>query len=441
MRKSAIRRYLPVCVALILLMCILTGCGGADKEEAAPTLEPTTVSTEAVQTEAPTEAEVQTEAPTEAAPQTEAHTEAEVPSETANIEQMEDEVGSETETIGGMVTEPEQETQPTETQPVQPPVETEETVRKELYDELQSKLTDLEAQQEKTHRRLIIAVCVAGFFLLLAVLFFLIWRVADKKLRKRKRKAEVGTPVSKVVVGKAHGIGQRSSQQDSFSVSAEEGYPNTGVFAVVADGMGGLKDGDKISQTAVMSAVEHFYSSPGYGPEKIVRILSGAKDGVDNLLASGQVDKGGTTLLLGLLQNSQFYYASIGDSRICLFRNGELIGLNREHTYLNELLRRVVNGEMDISDAYTDKEASCITSYLGMSTVSKVDLPANSVPAMAGDKFILMSDGVFNALTHQELTMALRHPATEAAAAIESFIHTKNYPNQDNYTVVILQCL
>ena len=53
-----------------------------------------------------------------------------------------------------------------------------------------------------------------------------------------------------------------------------------------------------------------------------------------------------------------------------------------------------------------------------------------------------MSDGVYNALTDQELTQVLaqEQEPEQAAQAIRQAIADKNYQNQDNYTAVILAC-
>ena len=53
---------------------------------------------------------------------------------------------------------------------------------------------------------------------------------------------------------------------------------------------------------------------------------------------------------------------------------------------------------------------------------------------------VLMSDGVYNALTDQELALAMEQPPEEAAQAIGRAIEEKHYQNQDNYTAVILGC-
>ena len=444
---NKIRKSLPVCVILVLLVCMLAGCGEKDVEATAPDAE-TTVAAETVSDAAdvtgPQEEDVTEPEATEAESKEAEETEEEAKTATESTTEATTEAGED-------VTEPEQEetVAPTEaieeqSSPLELQLSNELSTLKGEHDALRNQYNELEATQAKTQKYMIIACVAAGIFFVLALCFFLIWRKADKILRKRRRKAlpgyTAGGTVSSVTVGKAHGIGRRSSQQESFSVTPEENYGDSGVFAVVADGMGGLKDGDKVSQMAVMSAMEYYLGASGYGMEKIVQILSGAKAGVDNLIDRGEVEKSGTTLLLGLLQDGMFHYASVGDSRISLYRGGELINLNREHTYLNDLLKRVVNGELSIQEATSDREAQCITSYMGMGSLKKIDLPDAPVAALPGDKFLLMSDGVYNALSAKELTLALQHPAEEAASAIESFIHTKNYPNQDNYTVVILEC-
>lgn len=63
---------------------------------------------------------------------------------------------------------------------------------------------------------------------------------------------------NRVVVGKVHAQGARESQQDSFSVAV--GTHRAGdVLAVVADGMGGLSDGDRVSQTIVSTIMRAFF--------------------------------------------------------------------------------------------------------------------------------------------------------------------------------------
>ncbi len=57
----------------------------------------------------------------------------------------------------------------------------------------------------------------------------------------------------------------------------------------------------------------------------------------------------------------------------------------------------------------------------------------------SGDKVLICSDGVYNALTDKEMAAALSLPAQNAADSIASGIIGKNYSNQDNNTAVVLE--
>ena len=316
-----------------------------------------------------------------------------------------------------------------------------ETVLKSQYDQLEESYTRLTLQQEKTRRLAVIAIAAAGVLLagFLTALFF--WLRNAGRLKKQRRRRPGGPGIRAVSVGKVHGIGARSSQQDSFTVSGPEDYPAAGTLAVVADGMGGMADGDKASQTAVMSAVNLFLCTEGQPREKLISMMAAAKTGMEQIRMEDTGSDCGTTLVLALLQKDFLDFASVGDSRICLYRGGNLQCLNREHTYQQKLFRDVINGDISYAEAMADNRRGCIACYLGMGDLPVVDIPSERIRLLPEDKVILMSDGVYNALSTRELCLALQYPAQEAAEAIESFIHSKNYPDQDNYTAVILECL
>ena len=308
---------------------------------------------------------------------------------------------------------------------------------------LQDELDALAQQQEKSKQIIIMIAVLAAMMLITAILFLYLWHSAVsalKRARKKQYQPAASTVISQIKVGKVHGIGCRSNQQDSFSVSPEDLYSHNGLLAVVADGMGGLEDGDKASQTAVLSAMESFFSISGTGTERLLQILAIAKRSVDALKADAENCDCGTTMIMSLVQDGHFHFVSVGDSRICLYRSGTLIQLNREHSCLFDQVRKAVNGEISFDDALSDAKNGCITSYLGMQHIQHIDIPGSPIALLPKDKLILMSDGVSNALTEHELCLALQHSAQDAADAIDSFIRTKNFPDQDNYTAVILEC-
>ncbi len=257
--------------------------------------------------------------------------------------------------------------------------------------------------------------------------------------RRRKQPAPEGLLWSgSVSVEKLHEQGARPGQQDCFFVSpAEEG---AGLLAVVADGMGGLSDGDKVSQAAVSAMAQGFYYVRGTPQQVLLQLAQRANGAVNQLLGEDGAYRSGSTLTAGLIRDGAFHYLSVGDSRICLYRQGELYQLNREHVYRSELYVNYVNGEETLDGAAAHPKGAGLTSFLGMGRLKYIDLPAQPVPVRPGDRFLLMSDGVYNALTPGELSAALDQGAGQAAQAINDAIRAKGYQNQDNYTAVILNC-
>ncbi len=280
-----------------------------------------------------------------------------------------------------------------------------------------------------------LAVCAVGLF------------IANLRLRKRQKAAPAAPaaaagPVTGVQVGKLHAQGAREYQQDSFGVSDVSLLSGQGLLAVVADGMGGLSDGDKVSSAAVSAALDTFVLMQGRGtPEQILlTVMQQAQSAVNGLLGPENYRKSGTTFLLGLLKDSAFSFLSVGDSHIYLLRDGALTLLNREHIFKNELAVQGVNGELPLPDVYTDDRGGGLISYIGMGQLKYIDIPAEPVEARPGDKFILMSDGVYNAMEREELCAALAGTPDEAAERLGAVIEGKGYTNQDNYTAVILAC-
>lgn len=241
-----------------------------------------------------------------------------------------------------------------------------------------------------------------------------------------------------VTVEKLHEQGARSGQQDCFFVSPAE--ETAGLLAIVADGMGGLADGDKVSQAAVSAMAQGFYQVKGTPQQVLLQLAAQANAAVNSLLGEDGLYHSGSTLTAGLIRDGAFHYLSIGDSRIALYRNGVLYQLNREHIYRNELCVNYVNGSETLEGAMGHPKGAGLTSFLGMGELKYIDLPAEPVAVLPGDQFILMSDGVYNALPPQEMRDALSKGPGQAALALNNAIKAKGYQNQDNYTAVILHC-
>lgn len=237
-----------------------------------------------------------------------------------------------------------------------------------------------------------------------------------------------------------HEIGDRDSQQDAFCLAGLEA-PEGGVLAAVADGMGGLVDSGQVSR-ALTDALSGSFAPGGETPpaRQLQLLLRQALERVETLRKE-QTAQSGSTLVMGLIRESGLSWLSVGDSRIYLWRGGGLIQLSRDHDFSHDLTLLALQGDMTLPEADRDPRRENLTSFIGRGFPRKVEWNPEPVSLLPGDKVVLMSDGVYRALSQQEMARCLRGDASEAARALQAAVMGKRLPQQDNFTAVILEKL
>lgn len=250
------------------------------------------------------------------------------------------------------------------------------------------------------------------------------------------RKSSSAKPIKPELVA-VQGLGRREDQQDSIYMSDASFYPQQGILMCVADGMGGLSNGAMYSKTAVSAAANRFANMDKTDPRRLVAAIMQSVVASVNRVIHPNFGSGGTTMLTGIIYRGEFYYSSIGDSRICLYRDGQLFRLNRQHTYEDELLVRHVNNDLSYESAVNYEKRGALTSYVGMGSVKYVDLPHHSISLRRGDRVILMSDGVFNTLSDDELCAILSLKPKQIQKRLGEAIEGKMVRYQDNYSAAI----
>lgn len=243
-------------------------------------------------------------------------------------------------------------------------------------------------------------------------------------------------------IGNMHHIGARETQQDSFvisDVSNSDLCGRKGVLGVVADGMGGMADGGAISAIVTRTMLQYFNEAGTSGqPElDLLNMLYASNDNVNRFLTGR--GKGGSTVVAVIIIHGQLYWIAVGDSRICLIRNGAIIQINREHVYAVDLDERAATGEISWEDAANDPQREALTNYLGMGKLEKTDRNIRPMQLLPGDRVLLMSDGVFGVLSENEILEAMPFEPFQSAMALQEKVLAKQRPNQDNLTAVIIE--
>lgn len=250
-----------------------------------------------------------------------------------------------------------------------------------------------------------------------------------------------------VIPSNYQNIGARENQEDSFALSDyrnRQDVEENGVLAVVADGMGGLSDGEEASRVAVQHFIREYTNSNGEElvPGRLNRSVSIANTAVFDLAYNGRDDYDlGTTLVAAAILDDQLYWISVGDSRIYLFRDEELKQLTNDHIYANHLDIDVANGKISRNEANNHPEKDYLTSYLGLPTLPEIDQNFEHLQLKGGDIILLCSDGLYDTLQEHEIASTLKRRTPNIAEELVKIALDKNNKYQDNVTVITLKII
>ena len=246
--------------------------------------------------------------------------------------------------------------------------------------------------------------------------------------------------------GNAQHIGSRNQQQDSFAFTHIEDallVRRAGVLAVLADGMGGLAMGKEASDCAVKATLSlHKTVQRETSPTEILQraVESANMDVLTMARKAGVEGEAGSTLVAAIVKDNKLYWTSVGDSRIYLYRSGELVQLTTEQNLATELLQRVADGRMSIEEARSHPDRAALTNFIGNPEIKPADSSLHPLPIFDGDWIVLCSDGLFGTLTDDEIREALSGNPNDSCERLIQKVVSRNKPHQDNTTVAILAC-
>ncbi|GAA5164889.1 PP2C family protein-serine/threonine phosphatase [Viridibacterium curvum] len=160
----------------------------------------------------------------------------------------------------------------------------------------------------------------------------------------------------------------------------------------LSDGAGGHGSGDVASRLVVRYVLESFAAQPVVSAERIVELLEGAHaalmdaksvEGADNMHAT-------CSILLINRTESLVSWGHVGDSRIYLFRNGQLAFQTRDHSLVQTMIDA---GYGDTAMIRTHPQRSLLTSAIGNSGELQVSVSGAPAPLAVGDVFLMCTDG------------------------------------------------
>ena len=237
--------------------------------------------------------------------------------------------------------------------------------------------------------------------------------------------------------GAATDIGRvRKINEDNYAVSENAPFP----FAIVADGMGGHKAGEKASLMAVETIraelLEKLTEDMDYveAGETARRAFIEANSSIYNYSKLHYKVMGmGTTATLAMIHSDKLVTAHVGDSRAYIIDSENITQVTRDHSYVQELVMR---GEITPEQAKHHPNKNYITRAMGAEEAVKVDI---GIRPYNGEKVLLCSDGLTNMIDDDEI-LEIVNKFSDLHDAAEELINRANEAGgNDNITVVVLE--
>jgi len=238
---------------------------------------------------------------------------------------------------------------------------------------------------------------------------------------------------------------KRKGNEDSLMANPEQG------LFVVADGMGGHAAGEVASKVAVDSINEFVCLTGGdeeitwpfgldegisYDGNRLKTAIRYANRKVlDAVMEKAEYEGMATTVAAILVDGATVNLAHVGDSRVYLYRDGELKQLTSDHSWVNEQLE---SGIISADQARSHPLRNVVTRALGGKADLQVDMQSHTL--RAGDVLLMCSDGLTTMVPDDEIARVLAEAAGDIQAAGTNLVAAANARGgEDNITVVLLQ--
>ena len=135
---------------------------------------------------------------------------------------------------------------------------------------------------------------------------------------------------------------KRSINQDAYYVSSKN---DLGLY-IVADGMGGRKSGEIASLMALETVKNQFLKFDAKTDNKadILKLIKASIEEANikiylKSLETLECQGMGTTMTLAYIFKDNILLGHVGDSRAYIIKDGNMIQITEDHSYINELLK------------------------------------------------------------------------------------------------------
>lgn len=209
----------------------------------------------------------------------------------------------------------------------------------------------------------------------------------------------------KIEAGTGQHIGDRKEQQDRVGLFAAPNAPGY-MLAVVADGMGGKSGGAMAAEQVVRTCKQLItdFTLADDVHDLLKRIVDEAHTVIKLSGVSSEKEPHSTFVALVITPQKKAIWAWAGDSRIYRFSGPNFAEKSRDHSYVERL---VDEGKIAAHEAKSHPMSNILVNVLGSHATPPYISFGERENLVAGDYFLLCSDGLWHYFSDAELSAAV----------------------------------
>ncbi|MBO7318527.1 MAG: Stp1/IreP family PP2C-type Ser/Thr phosphatase [Clostridia bacterium] len=229
----------------------------------------------------------------------------------------------------------------------------------------------------------------------------------------------------------------RSANEDSFDFGT---FDDGAAWAVVCDGMGGVRGGQIASALAtemISDKIRKCYNKlmPVYSFENIfLSTITTANVIVNDRSYTDTEFQGmGTTIAAAIVKDNQACIAHVGDSRVYKITSDGITQITKDHSLAQEMLD---SGQITQEEFENYPKKNIITRALGIE--EKIEIDFDFTDIFEGEALLLCSDGLSGLLSEEELFEIYK--STDFELLCDEYIMAANEKGGfDNITAVVMK--
>lgn len=189
-------------------------------------------------------------------------------------------------------------------------------------------------------------------------------------------------------------LGRRKNNEDSFCAEVE----GSTLLAVVADGLGGMDNGEFASQQTV-DTLRAVLRGKGVSAPALREAIVQANE--DVLALQPDHPSAMTTVAAVWIDDGAAWAMHLGDSRIYHFRGGQILYQSVDHSLSQEAVEA---GRIQLEDIRFHPDKNKLTQVIG--DLGEPPAVEHELPLAPGDRLLLCSDGFWEKIWESQMLTA-----------------------------------